>query len=83
MRKGFPADPTSTSPLCAVSLPPSITSRLIREPPAWPLELGWIGTGREASCALLIAAVARGLEATIVTRDCPDFERQGASELPY
>ena len=31
----------------------------------------------------LIAAVARGLDATIVTRNRPDFERQGASVLSY
>jgi predicted nucleic acid-binding protein len=31
----------------------------------------------------LIAAAARGLEATIVTRNRPDFERQGASVLTY
>jgi len=31
----------------------------------------------------LIAAVARGLEATVVTRNRPDFERQGASVLGY
>jgi predicted nucleic acid-binding protein len=31
----------------------------------------------------LIAAVARGLHATIVTRNRPDFERQGASVLAY
>ncbi len=31
----------------------------------------------------LIAAVARGLDATIVTRNRPDFERQGASVLLY
>ena len=31
----------------------------------------------------LIAAVARGLDATIVTRNRPDFERQGASVLAY
>lgn len=31
----------------------------------------------------LIAAVARGLEATIVTRNRPDFEREGASVLTY
>lgn len=31
----------------------------------------------------LIAAVARGLDATIVTRNRPDFERQGASVLGY
>ncbi len=31
----------------------------------------------------LIAAVARGLQATIVTRNRPDFERQGASVLAY
>lgn len=31
----------------------------------------------------LIAAVARGLQATIVTRNRPDFERQGASVLTY
>ena len=31
----------------------------------------------------LIAAVAKGLEATIVTRNRPDFERQGASVLDY
>jgi predicted nucleic acid-binding protein len=31
----------------------------------------------------LIAAVAKGLEATIVTRDRPDFARQGASVLAY
>ena len=31
----------------------------------------------------LIAAVARSLEATIVTRNRPDFERQGASVLTY
>ena len=31
----------------------------------------------------LIAAVARGLDATIVTRNRPDFERQGASVLTY
>ncbi len=31
----------------------------------------------------LIAAVAAGLEATIVTRNRPDFERQGASVLTY
>lgn len=31
----------------------------------------------------LIAAVARGMDATIVTRNRPDFERQGASVLTY
>jgi predicted nucleic acid-binding protein len=31
----------------------------------------------------LIAAVARGMDATIVTRNRPDFERQGASVLVY
>jgi predicted nucleic acid-binding protein len=31
----------------------------------------------------LIAAVAQGLGATIVTRNRPDFERQGASVLTY
>ena len=31
----------------------------------------------------LIAAVARGMGATIVTRNRPDFERQGASVLDY
>ncbi|MGH2358684.1 MAG: type II toxin-antitoxin system VapC family toxin [Candidatus Limnocylindria bacterium] len=31
----------------------------------------------------LIAAVAVGLDATIVTRNRPDFERQGASVLTY
>jgi predicted nucleic acid-binding protein len=31
----------------------------------------------------LIAAVARGIDATIVTRNRPDFERQGASVLDY
>jgi predicted nucleic acid-binding protein len=31
----------------------------------------------------LIAAVARGLDATIVSRNRPDFERQGASVLAY
>ena len=31
----------------------------------------------------LIAAVARGLDATIVTRNRPDFERHGASVLAY
>lgn len=31
----------------------------------------------------LIAAVARSLNATIVTRNRPDFERQGASVLAY
>ena len=31
----------------------------------------------------LIAAVANGLGATIVTRNRPDFERQGASVLAY
>jgi predicted nucleic acid-binding protein len=31
----------------------------------------------------LIAAVARGMDATIVTRNRPDFERQGASVLAY
>ena len=31
----------------------------------------------------LIAAVARGLGATVVTRNRPDFERQGASVLVY
>jgi predicted nucleic acid-binding protein len=31
----------------------------------------------------LIAAVARGIDATIVTRNRPDFERQGASVLAY
>ena len=31
----------------------------------------------------LIAAVARGLDATIVTRNRPDFERPGASVLTY
>jgi predicted nucleic acid-binding protein len=31
----------------------------------------------------LIAAVARGLDATIVTRNRPDFERQGASVMAY
>ena len=31
----------------------------------------------------LIAAVARGMDATIITRNRPDFERQGASVLTY
>jgi predicted nucleic acid-binding protein len=31
----------------------------------------------------LIAALARGLDATVVTRNRPDFERQGASVLAY
>lgn len=31
----------------------------------------------------LIAAVARGLDATIVTRNRPDFARQGAAVLTY
>ena len=31
----------------------------------------------------LVAAVARGMGATIVTRNRPDFERQGASVLSY
>lgn len=31
----------------------------------------------------LIGAVAKGLGATIVTRNRPDFERQGASVLTY
>lgn len=31
----------------------------------------------------LIAAVARGIDATIVTRNRPDFERQGATVLSY
>lgn len=31
----------------------------------------------------LIAAAAKGLEATIVTRNRPDLERQGASVLTY
>ena len=31
----------------------------------------------------LIAAVANGLDATIVSRNRPDFERQGASVLTY
>ena len=31
----------------------------------------------------LIAAVARGMDATIVTRNRPDFERQGVSVLSY
>lgn len=31
----------------------------------------------------LIAAVAHGMDATIVTRNRPDFERQGASVLTY
>ncbi|MGQ0608481.1 MAG: type II toxin-antitoxin system VapC family toxin [Chloroflexota bacterium] len=31
----------------------------------------------------LIAAVASGLDATVVTRNRPDFERQGASVLAY
>lgn len=31
----------------------------------------------------LIAAVAQSLDATIVTRNRPDFERQGASVLSY
>ncbi|HEX5039890.1 MAG TPA: type II toxin-antitoxin system VapC family toxin [Candidatus Limnocylindria bacterium] len=31
----------------------------------------------------LIAAVAKGLEATIVTRNRPDFARQGATVLAY
>jgi predicted nucleic acid-binding protein len=31
----------------------------------------------------IIAAVARGMDATIVTRNRPDFERQGASVLGY
>jgi predicted nucleic acid-binding protein len=31
----------------------------------------------------LIAAIARGLDATVVTRNRPDFVRQGASVLAY
>jgi predicted nucleic acid-binding protein len=31
----------------------------------------------------LIAAIASGLDATVVTRNRPDFERQGASVLAY
>jgi predicted nucleic acid-binding protein len=31
----------------------------------------------------LIAALARGLDATVVTRNRPDYARQGASVLTY
>lgn len=39
--------------------------------------------GRLAVADALIAAVATGLGATVVTRNRPDFERQGASVLTY
>lgn len=39
--------------------------------------------GKLAVADALIAAVATGLGATIVTRNRPDFERQGASVLTY
>ena len=41
------------------------------------------GGGKLGLGDALIAAVARGLDATIVTRNRPDFERQGASVLTY
>ena len=41
------------------------------------------GGGKLGLGDALIAAVARGLDATIVTRNRPDFERQGASVLAY
>lgn len=40
-------------------------------------------SGRLGLGDALIAAVARGLNATVVTRNRPDFERQGASVLAY
>lgn len=40
-------------------------------------------SGRLGLGAALIAAVAMGMGATIVTRNRPDFERQGASVLAY
>lgn len=39
--------------------------------------------GRLAVADALIAAIAFGLGATVVTRNRPDFERQGASVLTY
>lgn len=39
--------------------------------------------GKLAVADALIAAVASGLGATVVTRNRPDFERQGASVLTY
>lgn len=39
--------------------------------------------GRLGLGGALIAAAARSLDATIVTRNRPDFERQGASILAY
>lgn len=39
--------------------------------------------GKLAVSDALIAAVATGLGATVVTRNRPDFERQGASVLTY
>jgi len=36
-----------------------------------------------AAASPVAAAVAHGLDATIVTRNRPDFERQGATVLTY
>jgi predicted nucleic acid-binding protein len=39
--------------------------------------------GRLGLADALIAAAAQGLDATVVTRNRPDFERQGAAVLAY
>ena len=39
--------------------------------------------GRRALADALIAGVAQGLRATVVTRNRPDFERQGVAVLGY
>jgi len=39
--------------------------------------------GRRALADALIAGVAQALRATVVTRNRPDFERQGVTVLGY
>ena len=66
--------------------PHSISSPPIRTLRGPPARRGASAIGRGGKLGLgdaLIAAVARGMDATIVTRNRPDFERQGASVLAY
>ena len=63
----------------------SSTCRPRRPPPARRPTAGWLATrpGKLGLGDALIAAVAEDLGAVVVTRNRPDFERQGIEVLTY